>query len=191
MGQLTTDWLMVIITAIYVIATIAIWRANMQSANATKAQLAESEREYEEKKRLEMMPCFDIEVNKWTEAGPGICIELTDKSTGIVASLFYKVCIDNVSNGLALNVKCITSTSVLGEKEMVIFPIIPAHGNRIVNTLFLADEGYLEKEGLPISFLMSYDDILNNHYTQKIELRLIRDTHKFLLIDRINAPRLQ
>lgn len=34
-----TDWLMVIITGIYVIATIVICRANLSSARATQEQL--------------------------------------------------------------------------------------------------------------------------------------------------------
>ena len=43
-----TDWLMVIITAVYVIATIFICMANIKSATATREQLAESRRQYEE-----------------------------------------------------------------------------------------------------------------------------------------------
>ena len=66
--------LMVIITAVYVVATIQICRANIKSAKASnaqvaaakeqtdavKAQLDESKREYEETKRLQMMPYFEI-----------------------------------------------------------------------------------------------------------------------------------
>lgn len=43
-----TDWLMVIITAVYVLATIFICRANIKSAEATREQVAESKRQYEE-----------------------------------------------------------------------------------------------------------------------------------------------
>ena len=46
-----TDWLMVIITSVYVIATILICRANIKSAEATKEQIAESKRQYEEEHR--------------------------------------------------------------------------------------------------------------------------------------------
>ena len=46
-----TDWLMVIITAIYVIATIVICVANLKSAKATREQVEESKRQFEEQKR--------------------------------------------------------------------------------------------------------------------------------------------
>lgn len=46
-----TDWLMVIITVVYVIATIFICVANIKSARATKAQLAESQKQFKESNR--------------------------------------------------------------------------------------------------------------------------------------------
>lgn len=46
-----TDWLMVIITFVYVVATIFICRANMQSAKASKKQLDEMQRQFAEQNR--------------------------------------------------------------------------------------------------------------------------------------------
>ena len=46
-----TDWLMVIITAVYVVATIAICVANFKSAKASKEQLEESKRQFEESQK--------------------------------------------------------------------------------------------------------------------------------------------
>lgn len=46
-----TDWLMVVITAVYVIATIAICRAKIKAADASKAQLEEVKRQYAEENR--------------------------------------------------------------------------------------------------------------------------------------------
>ena len=46
-----TDWLMVGITAVYVIATILICWANLQSAKAAKAQLEEMKKQFEEENR--------------------------------------------------------------------------------------------------------------------------------------------
>ena len=56
-----TDWLMVGITAIYVVATIIISLANINSAKATREQVEESKRQYEDKKRLEIMPYIQFE----------------------------------------------------------------------------------------------------------------------------------
>jgi len=56
-----TDWLMVIITAVYVIATIAIWIANNKTAKASKLQLEEMKRQFAEDNRpkIEMEFCFE------------------------------------------------------------------------------------------------------------------------------------
>lgn len=48
---MVTDWLMVGITTVYVLATIFICRANIRSAEATREQVAEAKRQYEEEHR--------------------------------------------------------------------------------------------------------------------------------------------
>ena len=55
-----TDWLMVIITGIYVIATIAICWANIKSAKATREQVAEAKRQFEESNRAFVTVTFEI-----------------------------------------------------------------------------------------------------------------------------------
>ena len=55
--------LMVLITFIYVVATIEICRANIKSAEATKEQLEESKHQFAENERLQMMPYFEIIVH--------------------------------------------------------------------------------------------------------------------------------
>lgn len=53
--------LMIIITFVYVVATIMICIFNGYSAKATREQVSESQRQFEETKRLEYRPYFDIE----------------------------------------------------------------------------------------------------------------------------------
>lgn len=60
-----TDWLMVIITAVYVIATILICWANIKSARATRDQLAEAKRQYEEEHRPYISYQFIFENRRW------------------------------------------------------------------------------------------------------------------------------
>ncbi len=55
-----TDWLMVIITFIYVVATILICMANIKSAKASRDQIAESQRQFEEDQRIKLLPYFQI-----------------------------------------------------------------------------------------------------------------------------------
>lgn len=57
-----TDWLMVVITAIYVIVTIKISKANMDSAKATREQVEESRLQFEKSQRLQVMPSMQIDI---------------------------------------------------------------------------------------------------------------------------------
>ena len=56
---MNSEWVMVIITAVYVIATCFICWANYQSANASRTQLKEMQRQYEESNR----PFIELEFN--------------------------------------------------------------------------------------------------------------------------------
>lgn len=60
-----TDWLMVIITLVYVIATIFICRANIKSAKASKEELAEIKRQYAEENRPHIEVEFCYERRTW------------------------------------------------------------------------------------------------------------------------------
>ena len=59
-----TDWLMVIITFVYVIATIFICNANIKSAKASKEELIEIKRQYndENRPRIEVEFCYEQRV---------------------------------------------------------------------------------------------------------------------------------
>lgn len=59
-----TDWLMVIITLVYVIATIFICMANIKSAKASKEELIEIKRQYndENRPRIEVEFCYEQRV---------------------------------------------------------------------------------------------------------------------------------
>ena len=54
-----TDWIMIAITAVYVIATIFICIFNYRSAKATREQLAESKRQFEENNRAFVTVTFE------------------------------------------------------------------------------------------------------------------------------------
>lgn len=56
-----TDWLMVGITFVYVVATIFICAANIKSAKATRDQLAETKRQYDDENRAYITYAFIYE----------------------------------------------------------------------------------------------------------------------------------
>lgn len=60
-----TDWLMVVITAVYVVATIFICSANIKSAKATREQVSEVKRQYEEEHRPYISYQFIFERRTW------------------------------------------------------------------------------------------------------------------------------
>lgn len=60
-----TDWLMVVITLIYVVATIFICLANFKSAKVSKEELAEMKRQYAEENRPRIEIEFIYEHRMW------------------------------------------------------------------------------------------------------------------------------
>lgn len=58
---LITDWLMIVITFVYVVATIFICWANIKSAKASKEELTEMKRQYaeENRPRIEIEFCYE------------------------------------------------------------------------------------------------------------------------------------
>lgn len=62
---LITDWLMVVITFVYVVATIFICWANIKSAKASKEELAEMKRQYAEENRPHIEVEFCYERRTW------------------------------------------------------------------------------------------------------------------------------
>ena len=183
-----TDWLMVGITGIYGIATIFICVFNGRSTKATREQIAESKRQFEETKRLENMPCFEIHFDK-IEAGTGTSVELTDKQTGVIHTLFTKYRIENISKGTAINVKCIVK-SAIKDTELITCSIVPAQKEKSINCLVLADKGYFIDNLLPFSVAISYEDIMNNHYEQNVELEFIEDNPSWIWVKSVGAPQL-
>ena len=80
---------MVVITAIYVGATIAIWFANNKSARMTEKQLEESRSQFEEANRLECIPFMQLEIPTEQER-PLFEIEL-DLCGGDITDTLYKM----------------------------------------------------------------------------------------------------
>ena len=84
-----TDWLMVGITVVYVIATVFICWANFSSARASKAQVEESKRQYEETKRLQMMPYINCDFEK-TRADDGLKLDIvTDCNSSVTHGKYF------------------------------------------------------------------------------------------------------
>lgn len=161
-----TDWLMVGITLVYVIATCIICKANITSAKATKEELAEIKRQFDESKRLEYMPFFQLNVA--TSESPRAEI-LLDHSEGVTEYIYQVVALKNVGNSTATTI--IYDWTFQEKTQSDVFPI---------NAIMRGDTYYFQLTigsntqkndimndciGL---LLLQFNDILGHTYTQKM-----------------------
>ena len=174
-----TDWIMVFITAIYVAATIAICRANIKSANATHEQLVESKRQFDETKRLSIMPYIQCEhVNNATlnHSKLSLCLQTNDVSD---SKIIDAVIIKNIGNGTAKNIKYVWKNLDDSYDRGFFFVQAlqsgEAHG---VTIYFHADQNI---ENATASIELQYQDLFDNCYSQRIEFVFDREdsTHLY------------
>ena len=164
--------LMVIITLIYVIATIRICRANIKAADAARAQLVESKRQFEETRRLEIMPYFELDIVddsslRWE---PDVSLAISEGNAKEKTIIYKKLVINNIGLG---NAKDFTYTwkNLNGSycRHDLQFSSIPADGKREITIYFYAEhqEDGSEYEA-QVSFLFQYCDLLENMYQQEL-----------------------
>lgn len=179
-----TDWLMVIITAVYVVATIAICVANFKSAEASKEQLEESKRQfeitkmqaehqlneqknqYEESIRIQCMPFLQMETRTGAFHDEHFSMEfnLCEEPTDTIVHYFK---LKNLGNGPAINL--VYSMKYNDNFNCDPMPIcgIRAGDEYIFKIEFDINE---ESEILKPNVDFSYNDVLGNEYSQKITI---------------------
>lgn len=176
-----TDWLMVIITAIYVGATIFIYHANSVSAKATRDQLEESKRQFEETKRLEMMPCLSLEDGNTFCYDLKLVLDNGDLEDGGVYCHFFKI--ENIGNGAAKDIsyKWTNATATYPQKP---FPVLVLQSGGRKDFRFCFAYPKNTKNTSPIiaaQLEFSFHDLLERSYTQNVELFFTLSSHKIEL----------
>ena len=164
---LITDWLMFGITTIYVIATIFICRANIKAANASRAQIAESQRQFNENRRLDVMPYLQFE----TTNQPGV-----DYKIGVILSeddynageYLLNLRVKNIGRGTAKDIEYIWTnfTNTYLQKPFVIKAL--QNGDAHYLQISFARPKAL-KDVTTANFVLHFKDLLENEYSQKIE----------------------
>ena len=170
-----TDWLMVGITAVYVVATIFISCANIKSANATRDQLTESKRQYEDKKRLEIMPYIQFEQTKDNANHElNLVLDSGDKLTGEYILL---VRMKNIGNGTAKDIVYTYQwNNGANTHDRGAFPVqaLSSGESQTIKVVFFHTvEKRAERSAC---FVLRYRDLLENAYTQKLNLRFSRNS---------------
>ena len=159
---LITDWIMVVITTIYVVATICIWLANKKAADASRAQLEESQRQFKESSRLSVLPYLKIGAHQ----GASSCdysVRLYDKYH-TPHLLLYSVVLSNIGSGTATDITCsLESNEGQSEGE---FPVLSLQSGKEdhIAIRFKYPNVTIEKDS--IQFVSKYSDVLGNSYKQ-------------------------
>lgn len=181
------DWLMVGITAVYVIATIVICIFNGKSAKASREQIDESQRQFEDTKRLGAMPFLQLEIPV-EQKSPLFEIELDLFDEEATDHIYKIVKLKNLGNGSASNI-IYTWERGKGASPEYDYPPINAimHGDCYCFQLTIfADES--AQNGTSGELTWQYDDLLGNSYEQNVTLvfengdlvRCENDTPRFL-----------
>ena len=169
--------IMVIMTGVYVFATIRICRFNAKSVKATRDQVAESKRQFEESKRLEVMPVLTIEseqgiVNRSVPSNIGPDIKKT------LSSIYVK----NIGLGTAHTLKCYKNFNQGNEKwEDLVRYLQVGETTPIRIQTYYGDQS--ENKDEVFTFDFSFFDLLNNEYSQKIDLVSKCDGGSFIISD--------
>lgn len=165
--------LMIIITSIYVIATIIICFYNGRSAKATREQVAESQRQFEETKRLERMPYFDVTVFEKTDDydifNPDFMLSLAENQSE--ESIFYPVLLQftNIGSGTATNVTYTRDNTAGIPAEHFPFSTLGRDRSQVLCChFFLSLRIDFSAFSSEVPLFLKYQDLLGNCYQQEV-----------------------
>lgn len=172
-----TDWLMIIITFIYVVATIFICVFNYRSAKAAKEQIEVSKTQYREDSRLKMLPCLLIEkIEPTSEINGtieiclyGISVESNDEAT-VCKDIFFKIA--NVGCGIAKEIQYSLCRPITNCMKYIILSL-PINDSRTVKLSLkdiITDDISHRQE---VILCISYTDLLDHEYVQILTIYLI------------------
>lgn len=171
-----TDWLMVMITFVYVVATIMISKANIESAKATREQLEQSKKQFVENQRLQVMPSLQIEIKDGiSETGVkeqlNFSLFFGDALEHCCSSCF-SLSFENAGLGTAKNIAYewhFTGGEVVTDH----FPVSVLYQQDSVEYLIFVgttEEYAATGSENEVQLVIVYKDLLDNDYRQSIHL---------------------
>lgn len=183
-----TDWLMVGITLVYVIATIAIWFANHKSARATEKQLIESKRQFDETKRLEHMPYMQVSFGESITNGergsylPNMWLNINRTADNHASSSGMSIDVTNIGLGLAVNLKCQWVSGDIKQEQHLSASLLKQE--ECCTSTFIISAAVPDKEPqyAETSLIICFDDFLGNHYEQTVDISFQVHPHHISLV---------
>ncbi len=167
---LITDWLMVGITAAYVIFTIAIFVSNMMSVCATKRQFAETQ-------RLSVLPFLSVSLSKITLTENVFHLSDIEIRIGEITNadalawVRTGITIKNTGSGLISNLRINVGADAKVEKNTLESTLI-CQDNEITIDVSIFGEHQEKKQSKTALFIFFYSDVLGNNYKQILEMNL-------------------
>ena len=162
-----TDWIVAIATVVYVVATIAIMRANQKAASMSEKQIKEGREQFEKQQRLSIRPYLNAYV-----ARDGVDIDNGEHYEIVInekASMNYQdyrqFSIKNIGNGSAkdIEINYFIEGKSNSRKELPI-----RNGFLLVNKQYVYDVYFNEFK--KISLICSFTDLYDNSYEQEMEI---------------------
>ena len=195
-----TDWIMVLVTIVYVIATVFIFKANKKSAKAAEdqlqdtkdqmetskaqfeEQLAETKRQYEETKRLSVMPYFQCEkdISNTYLFSKELFLDAKERH----GSHYHDIVrIKNIGLGTAKNIEARwTILSGVQEKEPFVFQSAITGEGQLVGFDFIIPSNCIsQRNDFSVSLDLFFSDLINTQYSQRIEFRFIKDNNRITI----------
>lgn len=178
--------LTLMVTVVYVVATVMIFRANRSSVEAMNQQLVESKRQYEDKKRIEIMPYIQFEKAK---DGADYNLELALDSEGNLAGSYILVTrMKNVGNGAAKGISYIyqiqNKTASYDRGAFPIQSMFSGESQTLCIEFAYSIENATTKDAC---FLLRYADLLENYYEQSLNIKFDFSNHNALTLTEFNT----
>lgn len=170
---MTADWAMVIITAIYVGATIVIMVANHNTAKAAKEQLAEMKKEHDENVRIQVMPYLRFRVGEHLKIDdmmlPSIIIQVNElESPSECVGLMTAIEVSNIGQGLATNI-CFSWDDMESIQSLPV-DYLRCNEKKCDSYSFVSKRGTAVGVTERFNMTFYFSDILGNEYSQKLTL---------------------
>lgn len=168
--------LMVIITLMYVLATILICYFNGKSAKATQDQIKESRKQYEETKRLQMMPVLQFRDSQCSGHYSAYCSLVVtpadETSSGCIYPCDVSISIKNIGLGSMKEATYFWTDGYGLQSNRGSFPVESLCAGEEAN-LTISFECYhrevmIPEEKLACQMDLRYKDLLENEYAQKV-----------------------
>ena len=168
--------LMVVITFVYVIATICIFVANNKSVKATREQLKESKRQFSESQRLSVLPFISATIGETVYPTgtplpfPDIHVRLVVKDSYQDDRLAWVSCgltLNNIGIGMACNMQADWLTDNHSIPQALKTTVLCSNHSYLLNITIMAEQAdnlYSHKGALVLRF----SDIAGNTYTQEL-----------------------